>query len=415
MTEPTIAPDQHLFTTFARVDLAFERGEGAWLYTTSGERYLDFMAGIAVNSLGHAHPALVAAITAQAEKLWHVSNAFQVPGQQRLADKLCALTFADRVFFCNSGAEALEGAIKTARRYFYAKGETERNRIITFDGAFHGRTLATLSAAGNKKYLEGFDTSVDGFDHAPFGDLNAVKAMITPQTAAILIEPVQGEGGVRPAEPQFLRALRQLCDDHGLLLIFDEVQAGIGRTGTFLACEISGVTPDIAALAKGLGGGFPVGAILATEDAANVMTPGTHGTTFGGNPLAMAVGEAVVDVIGQPDFLDHVKQIAGLLRQGLASVVDHYPDIIAGVRGEGLLLGLQSVIPNGDLVAALRNEHLLTIGASDNVVRLLPPLIIGETEVSEAVSRIDRACAALRAARQATTPAAEVAAQREPA
>lgn len=385
----------HLFSTFARVDLAFERGEGAWLISTTGERYLDFMAGIAVNSLGHAHPKLVEALKAQAEKLWHISNAFEVPGQQRVADKLAALTFADRVFFCNSGAEALEGAIKTARRYFYIKGETARNRIITFEGAFHGRTLATLSAAGNKKYLEGFDPVVEGFDHAPFGDLEAVKALICPETAAILIEPVQGEGGVRAPDAAFIKGLRQLADENGILLVFDEVQAGVGRVGTFLAGELYGVSPDIAALAKGLGGGFPVGAILATEEAAKAMTPGSHGTTFGGNPLAMAVAEAVLDEIGTPEFLENVRRTSGLLRQGLASVVDRFPTVFAELRGEGLLLGLKARVPNGEVVAALRAEKMLTIGASDNVIRLLPPLIIGEAEVSEALARVEKAAAAL--------------------
>lgn len=389
------APDRHLFTTFARVDLAFERGEGVWLYSTTGERYLDFMAGIAVNSLGHAHPALVGALKAQAEKLWHVSNAFEIPGQRQLADRLAELTFADRAFFCNSGAEALEGMIKTARRYFHVKGQPERHRILTFAGAFHGRTLATLAAAGNRKYLEGYAPVVEGFDQIAFGDIAAARAAIGPETAAILIEPVQGEGGVRAASADFLRSLRQLATDHGLLLLFDEVQCGVGRTGTFLAADLSGVKPDLAALAKGLGGGFPIGAILATDEAAAAMTPGSHGTTFGGNPLAMAVANAAMEIIGTPDFLAGVRRVAGYLNQGLAGIVARYPTLYEEIRGEGLLIGLKCRVPNGDIARAFRDQKLLVIGASDNVVRLVPPLIVTEAEVADALQRIEAASAAL--------------------
>ncbi|SON54107.1 Succinylornithine transaminase/acetylornithine aminotransferase [Hartmannibacter diazotrophicus] len=384
-----------LFSTFSRADIAFERGEGAWLYDTRGEAWLDFGAGIAVNSLGHAHPHLVAALTEQAGKLWHASNLFEIPQQTRLAQRLVDNTFADRVFFGNSGAEALEASIKTARRYHYAKGQPERVRIITFEGAFHGRTLATLAAGGQAKYLEGFGPKVEGFDQVPFGDLEAVKAAIGPETAAILAEPLQGEGGVRPLPPAFLRSLRDLCDAEGILLILDEVQTGIGRTGKLFAYEWSGIEPDILAVAKGLGGGFPVGACLATEEASAAMVPGTHGTTFGGNPLAMAVGNAVLDVVLAPGFLEHVREIGLKLKQKLAGLVDHNPDVFSLVRGEGLLLGLKCVKPVGDVVAAMRAQHLIGVPAGDNVVRLLPPLIIDERDVDEATKRLEAAAATL--------------------
>jgi acetylornithine/N-succinyldiaminopimelate aminotransferase len=385
----------HVLPTYARVDLAFERGEGAWLYTAAGERYLDFTSGVAVNALGHAHPALVKALTGQAEKLWHVSNLYRIPGAEKLADRLCEASFADVVFFCNSGTEALEGAIKMARKYHAVSGRPERFRIITFEGAFHGRTLAALSATGNKKYLDGFGPPVEGFDQVAYGDIDAVKKAVTPETAAILIEPVMGEGGVRVVPHAFLRALRQLCDERGMLLIFDEVQSGIGRTGALFAYEHSGVTPDIMALAKALGGGFPVGAFLATSEAGKGMTAGTHGSTFGGNPLAMAVANAVMDVVNTKEFLAQVKQTSLRFKQRLAELKDRHSSVIAEVRGEGLLMGLRMVPPASAMVDELRAEKMLAPSAGDNVVRLLPPLIIGEEEMSFAIDAIDRACARL--------------------
>jgi acetylornithine/N-succinyldiaminopimelate aminotransferase len=381
--------------TFARVDLAFERGEGVWLVTPDGDRYLDFTSGVAVNALGHAHPHLVTALAEQAQKLWHVSNLFEIPEDDRAAQRLCEASFADVVFFCNSGAEAAECAIKTARKFHAVNGRPERYRIVTFEGAFHGRTLATLAAGGQKKYLDGFGPVVEGFDQVPSGDLDAVKRAIGAETAAIMIEPVMGEGGVRVFEPSFLRALRELCDQHGLLLIFDEVQSGMGRTGDLFAYQHSGVTPDIMPLAKALGGGFPVGACLATREAAAGMTPGTHGSTFGGNPLAMSAVNATLDVMLAPGFFDHVKRISILLKQRLAEIKDRYPSVIAEVRGEGLLIGLRAVVPAAELVSATRAEKMLTVGAGDNVVRLLPPLIISEQEMAEGVARLERACAKL--------------------
>jgi acetylornithine/N-succinyldiaminopimelate aminotransferase len=398
----------HLLPTYARVDLAFERGEGAWLFTAAGERYLDFTAGVAVNALGHAHPRLVSALEQQARKLWHVSNLYRIPEAERLADRLCAMSFADTVFFQNSGAEAIECAIKMARRYQFACGRPERFRIITFEGAFHGRTLATIAATGNKKYLEGFGPPVEGFDQVPFGDLEATKKAIGPATGAILIEPIMGEGGVRVVPHSFLRALRQLCDQHGLLLIFDEVQTGVGRTGDLFAYVHTGVTPDVMALAKALGGGFPIGACLATAEAGKGMTTGTHGSTFGGNPLAMAVGNAVLDVVTADGFLDRVRKNSLLLKQRLAELKDRHASVIAEVRGEGLLIGLRMVPPVSEMVDELRNEKMITVAAGDNVVRLLPPLIIGEKEIAEACARIDRACA--RLARAHPRPAKQEAA-----
>jgi acetylornithine/N-succinyldiaminopimelate aminotransferase len=386
-----------LLPIYARADLAFERGEGVWLVARDGERYLDFGAGIAVNVLGHAHPHLVQALTEQAAKLWHTSNLYEIPEGERLAQRLVDNTFADVAFFTNSGAEALEAAIKMARRYHSAREEPERFRILTFEGAFHGRTLATIAAGGQPKYLEGFGPKVEGFDQVPFGDHEALKNAVTPGTGAILIEPIQGEGGVRSVPPQCLRGLRQLCDERGMLLIFDEVQTGVGRTGKLFAHEWSGVSPDIMAIAKGIGGGFPMGACLATAEAAKGMTVGSHGTTFGGNPLAMAVGNAVLDIVLAPGFLRHVEQMGLLLKQRLAEMKDRHPAIVAEIRGQGLMVGLRTHIPNTDLVAAARRQKLLTIAAGDNVVRLLPPLIVAGAEVAEAVNKLDAACVALEA------------------
>ena len=387
----------HLLPVFARVDLGFERGEGAWLVATNGERYLDFTSGVAVNALGHCHPHLVAALQEQATRLWHMSNLFKSPDGERLAARLCEASFADFVFFANSGAEAMECAIKMTRKHHAAKGHGERYRIVTFEGAFHGRTLATLAATGSAKYLEGFGPPMDGFDQVALGDLDAVRKAIGPQTAGILIEPLQGEGGVRAAPPSFYKALRQLCDDNGLVLIFDEVQTGMGRTGELFAYKRLGVAPDVMPLAKALGGGFPIGACLATADAAAGMTPGSHGSTFGGNPLAVAAANAVLDVMLKPGFFEHVQKVSLLLKQKLAAVIDRHPAVLAEVRGEGLLIGVKAVVPSADLVTALREQHLLTVGAGDNVVRLLPPLIVSEAEIEEAVQRLDRACAALSA------------------
>ncbi|WP_105381344.1 aspartate aminotransferase family protein [Neorhizobium alkalisoli] len=386
-----------LFDTFARAPLRFERGEGVWLVTEGGERYLDFGAGVAVNSLGHAHPHLVEALKAQAEKVWHTSNLYEVPGQETLSRRLTDNSFADKVFFTNSGAEALECAIKTARRYQYVKGHPERFHIVTFEGAFHGRTLATIAAGGQAKYLEGFGPKVEGFDQVPFGDLAALNAVVGEKTAAILIEPIQGEGGIRPVPKEFLQALRKICDDNGILLVFDEVQCGVARTGKLFAYEWSGVTPDIMALAKGIGGGFPLGACLATAEAASGMTAGTHGTTYGGNPLAMAVGNAVMDVVLEEGFLDHVRDVSLVFRQGLASLKDRFPEIIEEIRGEGLLLGMKAKVPAGDLVGAMRGERLLGVPAGDNVVRLLPPLTVTAEEAREGLARIEKAAEKLSA------------------
>ncbi|HYF54833.1 MAG TPA: aspartate aminotransferase family protein [Salinarimonas sp.] len=384
-----------LLGTYARADVAFEKGEGAWLVTRDGERYLDFGGGIAVNALGHAHPHLVEALVEQARKVWHVSNLYQIPEGERLAQRLVESTFADRVFFCNSGAEANEAAIKMARRHHAMKGQPERFRILTFEGAFHGRTLATIAAGGQKKYLDGFGPKVEGFDQVPFGDHEAMRAAVTPETAAIMIEPIQGEGGIRPVPHQCLRGLRELCDETGTLLIFDEIQTGVGRTGRLFAYEWSGVAPDIMSVAKGIGGGFPMGACLATENAASGITAGSHGTTFGGNPLAMAVGNAVLDVVLAPGFLEHVQRMALLFRQRLAELKDRHPAVIAEIRGAGLMLGLKTHVPNTEFAAAARGERLLVIPAGDNVVRLLPPLVIDEAEVGEAMARIDAACTAI--------------------
>ncbi|MBY2914676.1 aspartate aminotransferase family protein [Rhizobium leguminosarum] len=388
-----------LYDTYSRAPLRFERGEGVWLITETGERYLDFGAGVAVTSVGHSNPHVVGALKEQADKVWHLSNIYEIPGQERLAKRLTDATFADKVFFTNSGAEALECAIKTARRYQFSKGHPERFHIITFEGAFHGRTLATIAAGGQEKYLEGFGPKAPGFDQVAFGDIEAVRAAITEATAAILIEPVQGEGGVRPATPEFMKALRQLCDDNDLLLILDEVQTGVGRTGKLFAHEWSGITPDIMAVAKGIGGGFPLGACLATSEAASGMKAGTHGSTYGGNPLAMAVGSAVLDIILADGFLQQVRDVALVFRQGLASLKDRYPDVIEDIRGEGLLLGIKAAVPSAELLQAIRAAHLLGVPAGDNVIRLLPPLVVTAEETREGLARVERAAESIRASK----------------
>jgi len=380
-----------LFDTFARAPLRFVRGEGVWLVTETGERYLDFGAGVAVTSCGHSNPHLVGALKDQAEKVWHLSNLYEIPEQERLARRLTEATFADKVFFTNSGAEALECAIKTARRYHYSKGHPEKFHIITFEGAFHGRTIATIAAGGQEKYMEGFGPKAQGFDQVPFNDMDALKAAISENTAALLIEPIQGEGGIRVVSKEFLRELRQICDDNGILLMFDEVQSGVGRTGKFFAYEATGITPDIMAVAKGIGGGFPFGACLATAEAASGMKPGIHGTTYGGNPLAMAVGNAVLDVVLADGFLDNVRDVALVFRQGLASLKDRFPDVIEEIRGEGLMLGVKARVPAGELALAMREEHLLGVPAGDNVIRLLPPLVVTAEEAREGIARIERA------------------------
>jgi acetylornithine/N-succinyldiaminopimelate aminotransferase len=386
-----------LYETFARAPLSFDHGEGSWLVTTGGQRFLDFAGGIAVNSLGHGHPHLVAALTEQAAKLWHVSNLYEIPGQRRLADRLVAATFADKVFFTNSGAEALECAIKTARRYHFVKGHPERYRIITIEGAFHGRTLATIAAGGQPKYLEGFGPKVEGFDQIAFADLEKIEEKISGETAAILIEPVQGEGGIRAVPTTMMRKLREICDEKDILLVLDEVQCGIGRTGKLFAHEWAGIEPDIMAIAKGIGGGFPMGACLATDEAASGMTAGVHGTTFGGNPLAMAVGNAVLDVVLEDGFLEEVRRKSLLAKQALASVVDEFPAVFEEVRGEGLMLGLKCKVSNGTVNAALRDQNLLAAPAGDNVVRLLPPLNVGDDEIRIAVDAIRAAAKGLAA------------------
>lgn len=390
-----------LFSNYARAPMNFVRGEGAWLFDDKDEKWLDFGSGIAVNALGHSHPHLVEQLKQQADKLWHTSNLYQSELQIRLATRLAEETFADKVFFCNSGAEANEGAIKTARRYFYDLGQTERVDIITFEGAFHGRTLATIAAGGQEKYLEGFGPKAAGFVQVPFGDEEALKAAIGPSTAAILIEPVQGEGGLRHVPAAHLRLLRELCDEHGILLIFDEVQSGAGRTGYLFAYQASGVEPDILASAKGLGGGFPIGAVLASDKVAACMVPGTHGTTFGGNMLAMAAGNAVLDVVLSDGFLDEVKEKAGFFRQRLSQVIDEFPDIVQQVMGEGLMSGLKCAAPVGELVAAVQNEKLLGVPAGNNVLRLMPPLTVSQDELNECIARLQKAFAAYQAKQKA--------------
>ena len=377
--------------TYARTDLVFERGEGPWLTTADGRRFLDFGGGIAVTALGHAHPHLVAALKAQTEKLWHTSNLYRIAGQEKLAERLVANSFADTVFFCNSGAEAMECALKMSRRFHQAQGQTDKYRVITARAGFHGRTLATIAAGGQPKHLDGFAPAVEGFDQVAFGNLNEARAAVTAQTAAIVVEPVHGEGGIIPADVQYMKGLRAMADEYGILLVFDEVQSGMGRTGKLFAHEWSDVTPDIMALAKGLGGGFPVGACLATERAAKYMTAGTHGSTFGGNPLAMAAANAVLDVMLAPGFMEHVQATSAKLWAKLEPLVAKHPKVFESVRGKGLMIGLKCKVPNSDVVAKCVAEGLLTVPGGDNVVRLLPALIIGDADINEAITRIDRA------------------------
>lgn len=406
MTETTAAPvpSDHIMAVYSRTPLAFERGEGARLYTTDGDAYLDCMAGIAVNALGHANPKLVAVLKDQAEKLWHTSNIFTIPAQERLAKALTDATFADVVFFGNSGSEAIECAIKTARKYHWANGQPERIDIIGFDGSFHGRTLGAINAAGNPNYLEGFGPPLPGFVHLPFGDLEALRAAFGPTTAGVILEPVQGEGGARAWPDADLRTLRELCDAAGVLLIYDEIQCGLGRTGKLFAHEwVEGAQPDIMAVAKALGGGFPVGACLATAEAAKGMVVGSHGSTYGGNPLAMAVGEASLAELVKPELLAHVRELAGYFTQQLSGLTERYPDVVADVRGKGLLIGLKLKTSNREFMQHARDQHLLIAGGGDNCVRLLPPLNLTLTEASEAIGKLEAACEAARA--QATAAA----------
>ena len=381
--------------TYSRAALQFVKGEGPWLTEADGRRFLDMGAGIAVNVLGHAHPALVKALTDQAQNLWHVSNLYNIPQQQALADKLVAATFADTVFFTNSGTEACELAVKMARKYWYEKGEPERVEIITFDGSFHGRSSAGIAAAGSEKMIKGFGPILPGFVHLPWNDHDALEHAITVKTAAILIEPVQGEGGIRPLPPQCLKGLRDLCDKHGILLILDEVQCGMGRTGKLFAHEWAGITPDIMMSAKGIGGGFPLGAVLATEVAASGMTAGTHGSTYGGNPLGCAVGCAVMDVVNTTEFLDAVNETAARFEQGIESLIDAHPMVFDSYRGKGLMIGIKCKVTNLDVVKAGYEHGLLTVPAGDNVIRLLPPLNITHADISATLEKLDQAALSL--------------------
>jgi acetylornithine/N-succinyldiaminopimelate aminotransferase len=388
--------------TYRRIDIAFEKGDGVYLYGVDGRRYLDFACGIAVTAFGHCHPYIVKALEEQARKVWHVSNLHRIPEGEKLAQRLVEATFADTVFFTNSGTEAIEGTIKLVRKYQSAVGKPERYRLITFEGAFHGRSMAALAAGGQAKYLEGFGPPVDGFDQLPAtATLKEVEAAIGDKTAGILIEPIQGEGGIRAFTPEFLCGLRSICDRHGLLLALDEIQTGMGRSGKLFAHEWADVKPDVMAVAKALGNGYPIGAFMATADAAQGMVPGTHGSTYGGNPLAMAIGNAVLDLMLAPGFLDRVQKVASHLRQSLAMLVDKNPDIFEEVRGQGLLLGLKCKPANGDVAAAFRKAGLLTAMAGDNVVRLLPPLIIEAEHIAEATQKIEAACADLRSTMKA--------------
>ncbi|MDP3173702.1 MAG: aspartate aminotransferase family protein [Phenylobacterium sp.] len=399
MTESAApVPPDHLLGVYTRTPLNFERGEGVHLYTTDGEQYLDCLAGIAVNALGHANPKLVQVLKDQAEKLWHVSNIFTIPGQEALAKRLTDATFADVVFFTNSGTEAVECAIKTARKYHWAKGDAERVDIIGFDGSFHGRSLAAVNASGNASYLEGFGPRMPGFLQLPFGDMDALRAAVGPTTAAIIIEPVQGEGGARSLSSEALRDLRTICDEAGALLIYDEIQCGLSRTGKLFAYEwADGAEPDIMCIAKALGGGFPVGACLATAEAGSGMAFGSHGSTYGGNPLAMAVGLAAFEELTRPELLAHVRDVAGYFVQQLEGLKDRYPDVVLDIRGKGLLIGIKLATPNREFMQHARDQHLLVAGGGDNCVRLLPPLIITTEEASDAIARLERACQAAQA------------------
>jgi len=392
-----------LMPTYNRADLAFERGEGAWLWTTDGRRMLDFGSGIATTSIGHAHPHLVKTVAEQAAKVMHVSNLYRVPQAEKLAARLVESSFADSVFFCNSGAEANEGMMKAVRKFHAESGHPEKFRFVCFEGAFHGRTLATLAATGNAKYLEGFGPPVEGFDHVPFGNMNAVRDAIGPNTAGIMIEPIQGEGGVRPADLRFLRELRAVCDEYGILLALDEVQTGMGRSGKLWAHQWAGIEPDVMSSAKGIGGGFPLGAILAKEKVAQYLKPGTHGTTYGGNPLACSAGNAVLDIILAPGFLDQVDRVARYLWQGMVALAERHPEVASGVRGAGLLIGLQltPAVSNAAMQAAAVDEGLLTVAAGQNVLRVAPSLIITEAEVDAALAMLDRAAAKLTPAKVA--------------
>lgn len=383
--------------TYNRAPLAFQKGEGSWLTTVEGERYLDLGAGIAVNALGHANPELVAALSQQATQLWHVSNLYQIPQQQRLADMLVEKTFADTVFFTNSGTEAAELAIKMARKYWFDKGEPDRIEIITFEGAFHGRSTGAIAAAGSEKMTKGYGALMPGFKTLPFGDHEALRAAISTKTAAVMVEPIQGEGGIRVLPDACLKGLRDLCDEVGALMILDEVQCGVGRSGKLFAHEWAGISPDIMMVAKGIGGGFPLGAVLATENAASGMVAGTHGSTYGGNPLGCAVGAKVLEIVSEPAFLAEVNRKSALFRQGLEGLVAGHPDIYESVRGTGLILGLKCKAVNADVVKANYGQHLLTVPAADNVIRLLPALNISDADIAEAISRLDKAATALKA------------------
>ncbi|WP_347268726.1 aspartate aminotransferase family protein [Paracoccus sp. (in: a-proteobacteria)] len=385
----------HVLPTYNRAPIAFERGEGSWAIATDGTRYLDLGAGIAVNALGHANPDLVAALTEQAGKIWHVSNLYQIPQQEKLADLLVEHTFADTAFITNSGTEAAELAIKMVRKYWAEQGDPERIEILTFEGAFHGRSTGAIAASGAEKMVKGFGPLMPGFRQLPWGDMAALRAAISDRTAAVMLEPVQGEGGIRPLPDADLRLIRELCDQSGALMVLDEVQSGMGRTGKLFAHEYAGIAPDIMMVAKGIGGGFPLGAVLATEKAAAPMVAGTHGSTYGGNPLACAVGVRVMQIIARPEFLAEVNRKAALFRQRLEGLVASHPEVFESVRGQGLMLGLKCRVPPGDLVQAGYGEHLLTVAAADNTLRLLPPLTISDDEIAEAVARLDRAAGRL--------------------
>ena len=380
-----------ILPTYNRAPIAFVAGQGSWLTTDDNRQFLDLGAGIAVNSLGHAHPVLVAALTNQAGQLWHTSNLYQIPAQQKLADQLVDLTFAEKVFFTNSGTEACELAVKMARKYFFDKGQVERVEIITFEGSFHGRSSAGIAAAGSAKLTKGFGPLLGGFRQVPFGQHELLNEAVNEKTAAVMIEPIQGEGGIRQVPDQCLKGLRDFCDSHGILLILDEVQCGVGRSGKLFAHEWAGIVPDIMMVAKGIGGGFPIGAVLSTEDAATGMTLGTHGSTYGGNPLGCAVGSAVLDIVSDPAFMMDINRKAALMRQGLEALTSQYSDIFKGVTGSGLMLGLRCRVSNNEVVNAGYDVGILTVPAAENVVRLLPALNIYDDDINEAFSCLERA------------------------